>query len=148
MKNFNALVGVGKVGAMFFVLLAFCFALAGDVPFNGASSGNYAFTSQTTATVDSYGHATIVGPFRSHEDLTINATGGVTGEIDWMAADGSVMTAQVNGQFTSATSVEGTYTVTGGTGRFEGAAGTANFVANITGPDTVGASFSGTLSSH
>ena len=143
----NPFLRAGKLGAMILALLAFCLVLAGDVPFNGASSGNYLFTSATTATVDSYGHATILGPFRSHEDLNVNVP-YVTGEIDWMTADGSTMTATVDGAFTSATNVTGTYTVTGGTGRLEGAAGTANFSANITGADTVSASFTGTLSSH
>jgi hypothetical protein len=132
------------------LVLTFCvlgLSLAGVVPFAGNSNGNYAFTSPTTATVNSLGRSTILGPFRSHEDLTFTAT-GIEGTITWMTADGLTMTADISGGFTSATTVGGTYTVTGGTGRLEGASGSAEFIATLTGPDTVSATFSGELDSH
>lgn len=134
-----------------FALITFCFlalALASNVPFSGSSAGMYAFTSGTTATVDSFGKSTIMGPFQSHEDLTLSSTGAVVGTITWTSADGSTIVADVAGAFTSPTTVSGTYLVTGGTGRFEGAAGSASFTATLLGPDTVSASFSGQLTAH
>jgi hypothetical protein len=142
--NFNEIARPRKCG---FILIIFCFlslVMASVVPFNGSSGGTYAFTSPTTATADSLGNSTIIGPFRSHEELNLTAT-GIEGTITWMSADGSTMVAVVAGTFTSATTVAGTYLVTGGTGRFEGASGSASFNATLLGPDT---SFSGQLTSH
>jgi hypothetical protein len=137
-----------RFGAILVVLCILAIAAAGSVPFNGSSNGSVLFTSQTTATVDSLGHATILGPFRSHEELTLTAT-GIVGDIDWMTADGSTMSAAVDGTFTSQLTVSGTYTVTGGTGRLAGASGTGNFEATLS-PDLarVSVRFTGALDSH
>ena len=139
---------VGRIGAMLFVLTAFCLVLAGTVPFNGSSAGSVTFTSPTTATVESLGHATILGPFRSHENLVLGAGGSITGTITWMTADGSTMLADVNGGFTSGNTAAGTYTITGGTGRMEGASGTGNFTATLDQNFNVSVTFTGELESH
>ena len=137
----------GKIGATLLALCVIGLAIAGVVPFKGSSAGAVVFTSQTTATVDSFGHATILGPFRSHENLTITATGMVEGTITWMTADGSTMTADVSAPFTPPT-LSGTYTITGGTGRLEGASGTGNFTATLDQNLNVSVTFTGELDSH
>jgi len=138
----------GKIGATLLALCVIGLAIAGVVPFKGSSAGAVVFTSQTTATVDSFGHATILGPFRSHEDLVLGAGGSITGTITWMTADGSTMLANVNGGFTSGNTAAGTYTITGGTGRLEGASGTGNFTATLDQNLNVSVTFTGELDSH
>jgi hypothetical protein len=58
----------------------------------------------------------------------IRPDGTVEGEVVFTAANGDQLAAELHGAF-SPTTILGTYTFTGGTGRFEGAAGEADFHA-------------------
>ena len=92
------------------------------------------------------GHATHLGRFTREEQIVLDPlTGAFTGTIVFTAADRDQIHCTLAGQFTSLTDAAGTYTITGGTGRFEGAAGGADFVASL--PDGVHftAAFNGTL---
>ena len=83
----------------------------------------------TELTIDGSGQSTHLGRFSRHEVIQINGTGGISGTIDFTAANGDVVSVSVAGQFISSTEAVGTYTITGGTGRFDGASGSANFTA-------------------
>jgi hypothetical protein len=78
------------------------------------------------------GEARHLGRYSRTETLTLKiADGTVTGSIVFTAADGHELWVDVAGGFTSPdlTTAEGTYTFTGGTGRFQNASGEAIFVA-------------------
>ncbi len=76
------------------------------------------------------GNATHLGKFTREEHILLNPeTGAFTGDVTFTAADGSQLTATINGQFTSAATALGGYTFTGGTGRFADTTGNAYFSA-------------------
>jgi hypothetical protein len=106
---------------------------ASMTPFKGWGSGQVVAANQQPTylelTIDGSGQSTHLGRFSRHEVLQIDGTGGVIGTIDFTAANGDVLSVQVTGQFISGDTAVGTYTVTGGTGRFVGASGSASFVA-------------------
>ena len=82
------------------------------------------------------GTATHLGRFSRLEDLLLDPnTGTFTGDIFFTAANGDQLVGIVAGAFTSPTSAAGTYTFTGGTGRFEKATGRADFVVSM--PDGI-----------
>ena len=82
------------------------------------------------------GHATHLGLYTREEHLLLNpGTGAFTGTIVFTAADGSELHCTLAGNFISATDAIGTYTITGGTGRFEEASGEAEFFASL--PDGI-----------
>ena len=105
--------------------------------FRGHTSGTIEFTSQTTATVTGSGQATRMGNFDRLEHVTLGAGGTVSGDITFTDDNnpGDQIFVEFSGSFVSANDVEGTYDITGGTGRFAGADGTATFHANT--PDLV-----------
>jgi len=70
---------------------------------------------------------------------------GPSGKIDYVAANGDELFTSFEGGFVSPTEVVGTYEITGGTGRFNGATGSAKFRA-VTDFQSVKAEFSGTIS--
>jgi hypothetical protein len=126
-------------------------AATGEVPFKGSAEG--AVISLTPGpegallVVLAEGQATHLGKFTREEMLILNpATGTIAGTVVFTAANGDQLIGGVTGQFTSPTTVVGTYTFTGGTGRFENAVGEAAF--SLATPDgthfTV--EFDGTLS--
>jgi adhesin HecA-like repeat protein len=57
-------------------------------------------------------------------------TGAFTGSGSRVSADGSTYTASYTGQFISDTDSVGTYTVSGGTGRFAGITGAGTFASS------------------
>jgi hypothetical protein len=61
--------------------------------------------------------------------------GTFTGTRVFVAANGDQLFADVAGAFTSATTAEGTLTITGGTGRFLNASGEADF--EVVSPDGI-----------
>jgi hypothetical protein len=61
------------------------------------------------------------------------------------AANGDELRLDFEGAFTSPTTAEGTYTLTGGTGRFRGATGGATFEAFTPDGVHVAATFEGTI---
>ena len=128
-------------------------AAAGDqVPFLGSARG--AITNVVPdaggliLTVTATGKATHLGQFSRSETLLFNpATGAISGSITFTAANGDQLVGTVTGQFTSATTVAGTYTFTGGTGRFEDASGTADFSLSTSDGVNFTVQFEGSLSS-
>jgi hypothetical protein len=74
------------------------------------------------------GEATHLGKFTREESLLLNPVAGtITGSVTFTAADGSVLYCDLSGGYTGENTLAGTYTITGGEGRFEDATGTANF---------------------
>ena len=107
---------------------------AADVPFKGW--GNAEIISAVpvpngvSMTAVAEGNATHLGNFTREEHILLNPeTGAFTGDVTFTAADGSQLTAALTGQFTSAASALGSYTFTGGTGRFADTTGSADFSA-------------------
>jgi hypothetical protein len=81
---------------------------------------------QLTVTADA--EATYLGQFAGTETIVLDqATGTFAGSRVFIAANGDQLFADVEGAFTSPTTAEGTFTFTGGTGRFAGASGQAAF---------------------
>jgi hypothetical protein len=101
-----------------------------SVPFKGVAdaviTGAVQQGDETHLTVSATGRATHLGEFTRTESLVL-AGGVVTGTVVFTAANGDQLHADVAGGFTSPTTVAGTYTFTGGTGRFADATGVADF---------------------
>ena len=123
---------------------------AKDVPMKGSGSGN--ITSVTPGpngveiTAVGQGEATHLGKFTREESILLNpSTGTATGTIVFTAADGSELYCEFVGAFTSANTIAGTYTFTGGTGRFADAAGSAFFVVTQSDPANFTFEFAGTI---
>jgi hypothetical protein len=92
------------------------------------------------------GEATHLGKFTREENILLNpGNGTITGTIVFTAADGSELACELSGAFTSPTTAAGTYTFTGGTGRFEGASGSAYFVVVQSDPANFTFEFAGTI---
>ncbi|HJP82754.1 MAG TPA: hypothetical protein VJ835_04540 [Fimbriimonadaceae bacterium] len=142
-----------KGAALLFTLFAFALVLAGDFPFKGSANGvatpvgmeNGLVLLHTAAS----GNSTLLGGFSSAEDLTLDpATGQLAGTFVFTAANGATLFGTTAGQFVSPTDVVGTYTVTGGTGRLEGAAGVIDFSLTTSDGSHYTVNFSGLLTSH
>jgi hypothetical protein len=74
------------------------------------------------------GEATYLGRFTGTETVVFDLGDGTfAGTRVFIAANGDKLFADVEGAFTSATTAEGTFTFTGGTGRFRNASGAADF---------------------
>ena len=105
---------------------------ASDVPFKGWANGEITVFSPgptgISITAVAEGNATHLGRYTREEHLLVDPnTGAFTGDVTFTAADGSELTATITGQLT-ATGAEGSYTFTGGSGRFADAAGSADFL--------------------
>ena len=106
-----------------------------EVPLKGSGTGMItSFVPQQNGTVAitviGSGESTLLGKFTRSEEIVLDpATGTVSGTIVFTAADGSELNCSFTGGFISATTLVGIYTFTGGTGRFDGASGTAYFSA-------------------
>ena len=96
-------------------------------------------------TVVATGQATHLGNFTRTENLVL-LNGVVTGTIIFTDVHGDQLEAEVAGAFTSATTAVGTYTFTGGTGRFTDATGSAAFVAETADGIHFDIAFDGTVS--
>ena len=125
-------------------------AAAKDLPMKGSGSGNV--TSVTPGpngvviTAVGEGEATHLAKFTREESILLNpTTGTATGTIVFTSADGSDLYCEFVGAFTSANTIAGTYTFTGGTGRFENAAGSAFFVVTQLDPANFTFQFAGTI---
>ena len=90
------------------------------------------------------GHATHLGLFTADASLFPDGDGKFSATATFTAANGDQLFLIAEGAFTSPTSVVGTATITGGTGRFEGATGDADFV-DITSIVLVDQTFEGTI---
>jgi hypothetical protein len=155
MKTYNN--AVTKMLTLLLAAVALAFPVhstrANDqVPFQGSAEGATAGVSPDPAgvvlTVLAKGNATHLGRFSREETILFNpATGTLIGLIVFTAANGDQLFGTVEGGFISPSTATGTYTFTGGTGRFANATGGAEFV--ISTPDGIHFSveFNGTLSS-
>ena len=128
-------------------------AWAGDqVPFKGRAEGAIASAvpgpGGVVITVLATGNATQLGKFSREETVLLDPMSGtITGHIVFTAANGNQLRCIFAGGFTSPTTAAGTYTFTGGTGRFAHASGTAAFTASTPDGTNFSVQFEGTLSS-
>ncbi len=101
------------------------------VPFKGHAEGVVTATEiiedGVLLTIVATGQATHLGRFTRVESVVIHPDGKLEGKITFTAANGDQLYVAVQGGFISATTAEGTYTFTGGTGRFANASGNASF---------------------
>ena len=94
------------------------------------------------------GHATQLGRFTREEMVVLNpSTGTITGTLVFTAANGDRLVGAVAAQFTSPTTVVGTITFTGGTGRFENATGDADALVSTADGVHFTVEFDGSVSS-
>ena len=121
-----------------------------EVPMRGSGSG--IITGATpgptgvTITAVADGEATHLGKFTREESLLLNPENFTfTGTIVFTAADGSELYCDLAGGFTGPATAVGTYTFTGGTGRFEGASGEAYFSIEQSDPANFTVEFAGTI---
>ncbi|HWO00855.1 MAG TPA: hypothetical protein VNS63_16470 [Blastocatellia bacterium] len=111
-----------------------------DVPFKGKAKGEIISLlpgpGGIAVVAVSEGTATHLGRFTREEDILLDPnTGSFTGDILFTAANGDQLVGIVAGAFTSPTDATGTYTFKSGTGRFENATGSADFVVSM--PDGI-----------
>lgn len=91
------------------------------------------------------GEATHLGRFSRVEALLLAPDGSFTGHLTFKAANGDLVFVTFGGQFTSATTSQGSYTIVGGTGRFVGATGDATFSASTADGAVFTLSFDGSI---
>ena len=121
-------------------------AVAGDsLPFHGSGYEKITGANETgtVLTTDGEGHATHLGHFTRHLVVTINPDLSLDGDLVITAANGDELWIHLDGSFITLT---GVYTITGGTGRFSDASGSAEFSATFISGDTAVFSFEGTIS--
>ena len=116
-------------------------------PFKGLAAGMVTGIAPSGAVVIEWaGNATHLGDFTRTEYLFFGPDGAISGTLVFTAANGDQLWADFSGGFTSPTTAEGTYTFTGGTGRFSDATGTASFEATTSDGVHVAVSFEGSIS--
>jgi hypothetical protein len=97
-------------------------------------------------TVADTGQATHLGLFTGTEAVEFDlGDGTIAGTRVFIAANGDRLYADVEGEFTSATTAAGTFTFTGGTGRFRNATGQANFEVVTTDGIHIALTFEGSI---
>ena len=118
-----------------------------NLPFKGLAAGAITGIAPSGAVVIEYtGKATHLGNFTRTEYLFFGPGGAISGTMVFTAANGDELWLDFSGGFTSPTTAEGTYTFTGGTGRFSDATGTATFQATTSDGIHVAATFEGSIS--
>jgi hypothetical protein len=116
-------------------------------PFKGVAEGMVTGLAPSGAVViESTGNATHLGNFTRTEEVSFGPGGAISGTVIFTAANGDELWADFSGGFISPTTAEGTYTFTGGTGRFSDATGTASFQAITPDGVHVEISFKGSIS--
>jgi len=134
------------------VVTGAAFAVAGrQVTFAGSATGSVVGVTPVGSglqlTINASGTANQLGHFDRVEQLLLDpATGAVSGTIVFTAANEDELHVTLAGGFVSPTTAIDTYTVTGGTGRFAGATGGADFEAVSPDGVQVSVSFAGTVS--
>jgi hypothetical protein len=114
--------------------------------FRGHAEGGVTGGEFPTLTASAEGEGTHLGAFTRTETVTFGAGGTVSGTVDFVGHnEENKIFVSFEGQFTSETTIEGTYEITGGEGRFDGATGTATFVADITDFPEFTVTFEGTI---
>ncbi len=117
-----------------------------DRPIQGMADGSVVGQIPPNGLEISYvGRASHLGKHRRDEVLFLNPDGSVTGQIVFYSANGDQLNANVTGQFVSPTTAQGHYSFAGGTGRFTGATGQAQFEAVTPDGLNVRVRFSGTI---
>jgi hypothetical protein len=97
-------------------------------------------------TATATGETTHLGRFTGNETVVLDlADGTFAGTRVFVAANGDLLYADVEGAFTSATTAEGTFTFTGGTGRFQNASGEADFEVVTSDGINLALAFGGTI---
>jgi hypothetical protein len=118
-----------------------------DRPFDGQSAGVVTGIAPSGAIeVESTGNATHLGDFTKTESVLFGPGGTFSGTVVFTAANGDQLWADFSGSITSPTTLEGTYTFLGGTGRFSDATGTASFEASTPDGLHLAVSFEGSIS--
>jgi len=127
-------------------LFGVCFPVAaGDsLPFNGSGYEKITGVNGTgnVLTTDGEGVATHLGHFTRHLVVTINEDLSLDGHLVITAANGDKLCVHLTGSFIT---LSGVYTITGGTGRFSDASGSADFSATFIAADTAVFTFEGTI---
>jgi hypothetical protein len=114
--------------------------------FRGHADGAVSGGSFPTLEADYVGEATHLGLFTRHETVTFGPGGSLSGTVSFTGHDtANKIFASFTGGFTGPTTAQGTYTITGGEGRFAGATGTASFVADTSAFPAVSVTFEGTI---
>jgi hypothetical protein len=121
-----------------------------SVPFKGRGNGEIIaqqpIGNMVMITATGIGQSTHLGRFTRIENLLLDPnTGTFTGDVTFTAANGDHLTADITGGFTSQTTAAGTYTFTGGTGRFADATGSADFAVALTDPTHFTFEFGGSI---
>ena len=121
-----------------------------EVPMKGSGAGQITSVTPGPSGVaisgEGSGEATHLGRFTRTESILLDpATGTFTGSIIFTAADGSELYCNLSGAFTGPGTAAGTYTLTGGTGRFIGVSGTAEFAVSQSDPINYTFEFLGTI---
>jgi hypothetical protein len=104
-----------------------------------------------TLTLSGVGEATHLGDFTLSETVTVQLDGTYTGSETWTADNGDQLFSTSAGRFTPwlptiPTSASGTYTFSGGTGRFANGSGSADMTTSINYP-SLSQTFSGKITS-
>jgi hypothetical protein len=116
-------------------------------PFKGHAEGMITgMTPSGAVVIETTGRAAHLGKFTRTENVVFGAGGAISGSLVFTAANGDQLSADFTGGFISPTTAEGTYTFTGGTGRFSDATGTASFTATTPDGVNVAVSFEGSIS--
>ena len=138
-----------RIRAMWVFTLVLCLGLTqiavASVPLKGRGSAQVTDVNGNVLTAVGSGNATHLGAFRRVEHIVLGPDGAISGDITFTAANGDQLTANFVGGFTSDTTASGTYTITGGTGRFANATGTAFFLVSLTGPASFNFEFNGAI---
>jgi hypothetical protein len=134
---------VAFCGLAFTALLGIGFPTAADHsrPFHGSGYEMITGANANVLTTDGEGVATHLGHFTRHLVVTINPDASLDGDLVFTAANGDELWIHLTGSFITFT---GEYTITGGTGRFSDASGSAEFTASMDG-GVISFSFNGTI---
>ena len=119
------------------------------VPFKGRGTGEIVSVQPgptgPVITAIASGNATHLGNYSRIEHISLAPDGSFTGDVTFTAANGDQLTANIQGAFTSPATASGTYSFTGGTGRFANATGTAYFSVALTDPVHFTVDFNGSI---
>ena len=124
--------------------LSFPTAAGESLPFKGSASETITGQVGNVITTDGAGVATHLGHFTRHTVVTLDG-GSLNGTVVFTAANSDELWLDLAAGFTSETTIGGVYTITGGTGRFTHASGSANFAATLTSPTTLSLTFEGKI---
>lgn len=124
------------IAVLFVMGLAFTLTAGEPIPFRGGADavviGAEPVPGGLLLGVAATGQATHLGQFTREENVVLYADGTAEGTLVFIAANGDRLYADVEGGFISPTTLIGSYTFTGGTGRFATATGTVDFVGVTT----------------